>query len=31
MVKACEDNHVQFSVDYTQRFHPIVKKAKENY
>ncbi len=29
MVKACEENKVQFAVNYTYRFHPLTIKAKE--
>ena len=29
MIRVCEENKVQLSVNYTQRFHPIVAKAKE--
>jgi len=29
MVKVCEENKVQLAINYTQRFHPIVAKAKE--
>lgn len=29
MVKTCEENDVQFAVDYVYRFHPLILKAKE--
>ncbi len=29
MVKTCEQNNVQLSVNYTYRFHPLIIKAKE--
>ena len=29
MVKACEQNNVQLSVNYVYRFHPLILKAKE--
>lgn len=29
MVKVCEENNIQFSVNYVHRFHPLVVKAKE--
>jgi predicted dehydrogenase len=29
MISACRENNVQISVNYTQRFHPVVAKAKE--
>ncbi len=29
MVNACNENNVQFAVNYTMRFHPLVVKAKE--
>ncbi len=29
MVKVCEENKVQFAVNYTHRFHPLIIKAKE--
>jgi len=29
MVKVCKENNVLFAVNYTQRFHPAVIKAKE--
>jgi predicted dehydrogenase len=29
MVSACRENNVQFAINYTYRFHPLVLKAKE--
>lgn len=29
MVRVCEENKVQLAINYTQRFHPVVPKAKE--
>ena len=29
MVKVCRENNVQFAVNYTYRFHPLMLKAKE--
>ncbi len=29
MVRVCKENNVLFSVNYTHRFHPLIKKAKE--
>jgi 1,5-anhydro-D-fructose reductase (1,5-anhydro-D-mannitol-forming) len=29
MVRVCKENNVQLTINYTQRFHPIVLKAKE--
>jgi len=29
MVRVCKENNVQFAVDYPNRFHPIILKARE--
>jgi predicted dehydrogenase len=29
MVRICKENNVQFAVDYSNRFHPIILKARE--
>ncbi|MBZ0180700.1 MAG: Gfo/Idh/MocA family oxidoreductase [Melioribacteraceae bacterium] len=29
MIKICEENNVQIAINFTQRFHPLVKKARE--
>jgi len=29
MVKACKDNNVQLAINYTYRFHPLIRKARE--
>lgn len=29
MIKICEENNVYLAINFTQRFHPLVKKARE--